>query len=341
MSRMESFKKFAASSALLLAVSLLTWGCGVSSSETPATTTTTSASSTTSTSVTSTTNASIYFQSARSPWALYKISQDGITSEIVVASTGGVSLEEPAVSPDGQKIAYSRLISGVRQVCLANIDGTSEEVMTTSGSAHANHDPAWWPDGSKLIICRTNAYGAGDAIITVNVNNIDDIIYRKTELQGLGYASYFDAVYLTYFASNGNKMRIYKVNNENSDNVTDLGSIEADPAGNYDFYTPRVSPDGTKIAFASTVSSESLPLREIMVMNSDGTGVRRLTSRTAGHYDNYRPSWSPDGAWVAFYSNLQGDVTGETYDIYKVHINGTGETNVTNNSFPDINPNWD
>src|SRR2546427_7643266 len=53
------------------------------------------------------------------------------------------------------------------------------------------------------------------------------------------------------------------------------------------------SPDGTKIAFASSRDGRF----EIYVMNPDGSGVTRVSSEQA---EEFEPSWSPDGARIAF-----------------------------------------
>jgi len=63
---------------------------------------------------------------------------------------------------------------------------------------------------------------------------------------------------------------------------------------------PVWSPDGSKIAFMSSRSGNSL---QVFVMNADGTGVVQVTSAAA---DAEYPSWSPDGAHLAF--DRGGDV---------------------------------
>ena len=52
---------------------------------------------------------------------------------------------------------------------------------------------------------------------------------------------------------------------------------------------PRWSSDGRQLAF--------LKKGQLWAMKADGTGQRRLTTRTAAG-----PSWSPDGKWIAFAS---------------------------------------
>jgi hypothetical protein len=70
---------------------------------------------------------------------------------------------------------------------------------------------------------------------------------------------------------------------------------------------PVFSPDGARIAFASSRSGET----EIWVMRSDGTGVRRLTlfsaiDKTTGRRAN--PHFSPDGSQIFFQGTSYVDV---------------------------------
>jgi len=55
-----------------------------------------------------------------------------------------------------------------------------------------------------------------------------------------------------------------------------------------------MSPDGTKIAYLSDASGEE----ELWVMDADGGNQRQLTDDETGF--RYRPTWSPDGRFIAF-----------------------------------------
>ncbi len=92
------------------------------------------------------------------------------------------------------------------------------------------------------------------------------------------------------------------------------------PDGRGPDFFPKVSPDGTRIAFASGENS----LFDIWVMDIDGSDRRQLT------FDNAvdtTPNWSPDGRRIVFVSDRTGNS-----DLWSVELDGSGLQQLT--SFP-------
>lgn len=79
---------------------------------------------------------------------IYKMTIDGtLISKLTNGPRGSMNVE-PALSPDGKRIAFSSDRSGVPMIYLMNADGSNQKRVTFSGKY--NSTPAWSPDGSKI-----------------------------------------------------------------------------------------------------------------------------------------------------------------------------------------------
>ena len=104
--------------------------------------------------------------------------------------------------------------------------------------------------------------------------------------------------------------------------------------GNDDVHNmlPAISPDGSKIAFASTRGSSSGYL-DIWVVNRDGTGLTNLTPNTPTSIES-SPTWSPSGHQIAFTSDMTG-----SNQIWYMNADGTGRRKISGDQHAD-RPTW-
>ena len=102
---------------------------------------------------------------------------------------------------------------------------------------------------------------------------------------------------------------------------------------------PSWSPDGKRIVFSSRRDGHFRGnfgiTHEIYVMDADGENQQRLTENR--QYD-WHPSWSPDGAQIAFVSDRRGDF--ENFEIYVMDADGGNQQRLTENRVYDWSPSW-
>jgi Tol biopolymer transport system component len=108
-------------------------------------------------------------------------------------------------------------------------------------------------------------------------------------------------------------------------------------AGPFADVDPVWSPDGRWVAFSSA-SKEGCALEDdgcsfhLWVVKADGSAARQLTSDDGHDVD---PTWSLDGARIAFVSDRDGD-----FDVYVVGLDGSATEQVTNDDGADRAPSW-
>ncbi len=202
-----------------------------------------------------------------------------------------------AVRPDGTAVAFVRARgSGVNEIFLLPLrgDAPAGQPRQITFERQMNGSPAWTPDGSALLFSRGHHLGPR---FIQRVSIARDLTPSPASVEPYGEGATTLAIsrqgQLVYARAVRNAS-IWRLN---------LNS-ETAPApfisSTMDGHTPAYSPDGHRIAFASTRSGAE----EIWLANSDGSNLTQLTQMNGPKTAN--PQFAPDGRQLVFDSQKEG-----------------------------------
>lgn len=280
---------------------------------------------------------------------IYVMLDDGTKRKRLTRSSSGSSNspqnQSPTWSPDGQKIAFTRLsYSGedddqTSEIYVMSSNGQGLKRLTAEGVQAGG--PAWSPDGQKIAYSQRVRSQSPDSS-SLYIMNVDGT--KKAKLvEGSGFS-------LPTWSPDGKKIAFSQVtfNEKTGAAKMNIYTVNQDGSGqkllSRDGWEAVWSPDGKKIAFVSgrdkngewCGSDECFPNGEIYVMNSDGTGQKRLTKARANDRD---PAWSPDGRQIAF-ASTHNYPSRLGYEIYAMRADGHCQTRLTNSSVSNTSPSW-
>ena len=215
---------------------------------------------------------------------------------------------EPAVSPDGSKIAFTSWVKGGPRIFVFSVDPV-RDLNFYNQSASVNSSPAFTPDGKQIIY---SSSAPGSKCCRIFVANLDGTGFRPisslTTIETEPKVNPKTGSEIVYTSGRSGPQQIYRMNMDGADN--ERLSDGTGEAGNAQWH-----PDGQLIAFAWTRGfAESA--WNIFVMD---VARKQPTQLTHGQGKNEHPSWAPDGAHLVFESTRNGG----RYQIYTMLADGT------------------
>jgi TolB protein len=201
-----------------------------------------------------------------------------------VVTQGG----QPAVSPDGSRIAFLSERGGANNLFVISTDGTGEVQLT-----HTSEDKGtlgWTPNGQQILFVTF----ANDASRLYSIDADGKNQMEIATVPGRAPTLSPDGNRLLYMTGTWTATRLMMAGRDgmNVQQVTDGSSIA---------WNSHWSPDGKRIAF----TSRNDPKGElgIFLMNADGTGRREVSQFAPEDGNAQWPVWSPNGRQLAIQVN--------------------------------------
>jgi TolB protein len=229
-----------------------------------------------------------YMDSTFTTWSIHVFNADG-SNPVRLTTTTGAADSEPAWSPDGTHILFTRIefTSGNQyrsDLWLMNADGGDQKMVVADG-----YTGKWSPDGTRLLY--TSNKTGNYEIYTSSIDGADEQRLTETSADE-SYPSWSpDGKWIVFCASTGEwntsesgiTNEIYLMNSDGTAvrQLTDNHAYDGNP---------RWSPDGSLLAFSSDIAEPGH--YDIFVMDADGANIKQVTHTPSGARA-INPIWRP------------------------------------------------
>ena len=192
----------------------------------------------------------------------------------------------PAVSPDGKRIAFVSDRDGNENIYVMDADGS--HIVQLTKTTDKKGPPVWSPNGKTLRFLVSNKDLSHIYAIDMKKRTVSEI----GQVPGRGARISGDGKRVLWALGTWTAVQLMESDIHGA-NVRQLS------AGKSVIWSPRWSPDGQRIAFTGNPTKDDV---NIFLMNADGSDVQRLTHFTE-HAQS--PAWSFDGTRIAIQADTK------------------------------------
>jgi hypothetical protein len=199
----------------------------------------------------------------------------------------------PFFSNDGQRILFDRGTSaaGPTTLFIANADGSGVRPALATGP-----DINWfeWAPNVDRAVLTEMVNGKGTVATVDLVTGVRTALPLDLDVQAAMWRPNHDQIVVT--AKAGDNVAFW---------VVDSGGagLRQIPVSKYAINQPTLSPDGTRLAYATW---EPVVEGRIRVVDIDAGGDHSITTHETDHYVWQTPAFSPDGTQILVHRFIQG-----------------------------------
>lgn len=211
---------------------------------------------------------------------------------------------KPAISPEGNMVAYSSDHSGNLDIWIVHASGGNALQLTTDPSSDT--DPAWYPDGSRVVfasdrggeraIWRIPPLGGPPVLLVPNAT--DPAVSPNGQYVAFARAG---------------PSGLLRIHVAPLDDPSAARVLTGDDDGQWDHENPTWSPDGRALCYGG--------FRDLWLVPVDGGSSSRLA---AGDFRDSDPVWSADGKQIIFNSGRDN-----TLALWRIDIDGSRPERLT------------
>jgi Tol biopolymer transport system component len=235
------------------------------------------------------------------------------TAGVVGGASRQLTLEpglevDPAISPDGEMVAYAAGRFASMQIFVRRISG-GRTIQLTDDSTRTHRWPRWSPDGAQIAF-----QSAGGIYVVPALGGSPRPLLATATDTILGFDWSPDA-----------KRIVVALGWEGSLRIADLAGGETTPLpGTTAAHMPAWSPDGTRVAY---VADNQLQIFDAGLFGNEARSSIWVTRVDGGapvrvsddEHTNLSPVWMPDGRSLLWVSDRDG-----TRDILQVRVGASG-----------------